>query len=59
MSAQFTVFVAINLTQSDYYEIFQSTPYLYNTMTHPELEEKLREAACFGDIDGVKELINK
>jgi len=28
-------------------------------MTHPELEEKLREAACFGDIDGVKELINK
>jgi len=28
-------------------------------MTNPELEEKLREAACFGDIDGVKELINK
>ena len=31
----------------------------FDTMTHPELEEKLREAACFGDIDGVKELINK
>lgn len=28
-------------------------------MTNPELEEKLREAACFGDIDGVKELISK
>jgi len=28
-------------------------------MTNPELEEKLREAACFGDIDGVKELITK
>lgn len=28
-------------------------------MTNPELEEKLREGACFGDIDGVKELINK
>ena len=26
-------------------------------MTNPELEEKLREAACFGDIEGVKELI--
>jgi len=26
-------------------------------MTNPELEEKLREAACFGDIDGVKELM--
>jgi hypothetical protein len=23
-------------------------------MTNPELEEKLREAACFGDIEGVK-----
>merc|ERR1711879_198097 len=32
---------------------------LQETMTNPELEEKLREAACFGDIDGVKELINK
>jgi len=28
-------------------------------MTNPELEEKLREAACFGDIDGVKDLIAK
>jgi len=28
-------------------------------MTNPELEEKLREAACFGDIDGVKDLISK
>jgi len=28
-------------------------------MTNPELEEKLREAACFGDIDGVKELMGK
>lgn len=28
-------------------------------MTNPELEEKLREAACFGDIDGVKELLSK
>ena len=28
-------------------------------MTNPELEEKLREAACFGDLDGVKELVNK
>lgn len=28
-------------------------------MTNPELEEKLREAACFGDIDGVKELLGK
>jgi len=26
-------------------------------MTNPEMEEKLREAACFGDIEGVKELI--
>ena len=32
---------------------------LFFTMTNPELEEKLREAACFGDIDGVKELITK
>ena len=23
-------------------------------MTNPELEEKLREVACFGDIEGVK-----
>jgi len=29
------------------------------TMTNSELEEKLREAACFGDIDGVKELLSK
>jgi len=28
-------------------------------MTNPELEEKLREAACFGDIEGVKELISR
>jgi len=28
-------------------------------MTNPELEEKLREAACFGDIDGVKELLSR
>ena len=28
-------------------------------MTNPELEEKLREAACFGDIDGVKDLVAK
>ena len=26
-------------------------------MTNPEMEEKLREAACFGDLEGVKELI--
>lgn len=26
-------------------------------MTNAEMEEKLREAACFGDIEGVKELI--
>lgn len=28
-------------------------------MTNPELEEKLREAACFGDIEGVKELLSR
>jgi len=28
-------------------------------MTNPEQEEKLREAACFGDIEGVKELISR
>jgi len=28
-------------------------------MTNPEMEEKLREAACFGDIEGVKELISR
>ena len=29
----------------------------FQKMTNPEMEEKLREAACFGDIEGVKELI--
>lgn len=28
-------------------------------MTNPELEEKLREAACFGDIEGVKDLLSR
>ena len=38
-------------------KISENTTFI--NMTNPELEEKLREAACFGDIDGVKELITK
>ena len=38
---------------------FDSDHIIFDIMTNPELEEKLREAACFGDIDGVKELITK
>ena len=33
------------------------TNQLLQRMTNPEMEEKLREAACFGDLEGVKELI--
>ena len=33
------------------------TTQLLQRMTNPEMEEKLREAACFGDLEGVKELI--